>query len=155
MVYIDSCIFLNVIKREASYWSDSLKLLLAAERGDIEIVASTLVLAEVASHKGDVDPAKRDEIIERYLTAAPVLWYELDLFVVDDTRRICDEYKMSGADAAHMATAVRAKAEYLVSNDKRFPYGQAVGGVRIIRPMVLWDATIDDVHVDQEAAVSP
>ncbi|GAB3856519.1 hypothetical protein GCM10029963_53030 [Micromonospora andamanensis] len=155
LVYIDSCIFLNVIKRETPYWPDSLKLLLAAERGDIQLVASTLVLAEVASHNGEVDPAKRDEVIERYLTIAPVQWYELDLFVVEDARRICDDYQMRGADAAHVATAIRARANYLVSNDKRFPYDQAVGGVKIIRPMVLWDATIHDAHVDQEAADNP
>ncbi|MEV5768321.1 type II toxin-antitoxin system VapC family toxin [Micromonospora sp. NPDC052213] len=152
MVYIDTCVFLNVIKRETPFWPGSLKMLLAAERGDIQLVASTLVLAEVASHNGEVDPAKRDEVIDRYLTDAPVQWYELDLFVVEDTRRICDSFEMRGADAAHLATAIRAKADFLVSNDKRFPYDQTIGGVRVIRPMVLWDATIHDAHVDQQAA---
>lgn len=155
LVYVDTCIFLNVIKRETPFWPDALKTLLAAGRGDIQLVASTLVLAEVASWNGGVDPVKRDEVIERYLTNAPVLWHEVDLFVAEDARKICDVHKMRGADAVHLATAVRSKAAYLVSNDKRFPYGQVIGGVKVLRPTVLWDATIHDHAVDQQADESP
>lgn len=155
LVYIDTCVFINVIKRETPFWPGSLKMLLAAERGDIQLVASTLVLAEVASWNGEVDPRKRDQVIEQYLTNADIQWYELDLFVVEETRRLCDSFEMRGADAAHLATAIRARADYLVSNDKRFPYDRTVGGVKVIRPTVLWDATIYDAQVDQEAAENP
>src|SRR5258705_13311400 len=88
LVYVDSCVFLNVIKREPTFWPDSLKLLLAADRRDIQLVASTLVLVEVGSYKGDVDPVERNAVIERYLTNGPVQWYELDLFVADEARAL-------------------------------------------------------------------
>lgn len=155
LVYIDTCVFVNVIKREPLFWPGALKMLLAADRGDIQIIASTLVLAEVASYYGDVDPADRDSVIEKYLMDAQVHWYELDLFVVEETRKLCDRYRMRGADAAHLATAIRGKADYFVSNDKRFPFDETVGGVKVVRPTVLWDATTDDAMVDQQAEENP
>ncbi|MEU5791445.1 PIN domain-containing protein [Micromonospora purpureochromogenes] len=151
-MYVDTCIFLNVIKREAGLWPDSLKVLLAAERGDIQLVASTLLLAEVASHKGDVDPTVRDALISRYLENLDVEWCEVDLFTVADARGICDRYKMRGADAVHLATAVRRRTDYFVSRDGGYPYGEVVGAkTQVVRPVMLWNPTIDDMRVDYEA----
>jgi predicted nucleic acid-binding protein len=152
-VYVDSCVYLNVIKRESGLWPDSLKVLLAAERGDIRLIASTLVLAEVASYKGDVDPDKRDEVISRYLENLVEEWSEVDLFTVHDARRLCDPYKLRGADAVHLATAMRRKAAYFISRDARYPYGTTIGTeTQITVPKVLWQPTLDDHQVDLEAA---
>ncbi|MFI7434257.1 type II toxin-antitoxin system VapC family toxin [Micromonospora haikouensis] len=151
-IYVDTCIFLNVIKREAGLWPDSLKMLLAAERGDIQLVASTLLLAEVASRRGDVDPAIRDAVISQYLENLDVEWCEVDLFTVADARAICDRYEMRGADAVHLATAVRRRADYFVSRDGGFPFGEVVGArTQVVRPVILWNPTIDDMRVDAEA----
>lgn len=144
LVYLDSCIFLHVIKDEPGFGPEALRMLLAAERGDIRLVASTLVLVEVASWKGDVTTSERDKVIDKYLSNAPVDWYELDAFVAEKARALCDHHKMRGADATHLATAVRAKADYLVSTDTRFPYGEKINGVEIIKPTILWTPTLDD-----------
>ncbi len=66
-VYVDTCVFLNVIKREAGLWPDSLKILRAAERGDIRLIASTLLMTEIASWNGEVDPITRDKVLSDYL----------------------------------------------------------------------------------------
>jgi len=143
---------LNVIKKEKGLWPDSLKVLLAAERGDIQLVASTLLLAEIGSHKGDISPDHRDEVIGKFLENIEVEWCEVDLFTVADARKICDRYKMRGADAIHLATAIRRRADYLVSRDGGFPFGQLVGEkTQVTEPRVLWDPTIYDMQVDAEA----
>ncbi|HEX5543603.1 MAG TPA: type II toxin-antitoxin system VapC family toxin [Micromonospora sp.] len=155
LLYLDTLVFLNVIKRERGFWADSYKILLAAERNDIQLVASTLVLVEVGSHKGDIDPLKRNEVIERYLVNAPVRWYELDLFVAEEARRLCGTHQLRGADAAHLATAIRAKADYFVTHDTDFPLGKTVSGVEVIKPRLLWNPTLEDEQVDKEAAEHP
>jgi hypothetical protein len=52
-------------------WPDSLKVLLAAERGDIRVVASTLLLAEIGSWNGEVDSASRDQIFQDIWKTCP------------------------------------------------------------------------------------
>jgi predicted nucleic acid-binding protein len=143
---------LNVIKREPGLWADSLKVLLAAERGDIHLVASTLLLVEVGSYKGDIDLGVRDSVIQNYLENLNVEWAEVDLFTVAEARQIGDQYRLRGADAVHLTTAVRRRADYFVSRDKGFPYGQTVAKTQVVHPVVLWNPTIDDALIDTEAA---
>lgn len=149
-VYADAPLFFNVIKRERGLWPASLKVLLAAQRGDIKLIASTLLLAEIIGHRGDVAPAVRDGVIEQYLTDL-VEWVELDLFVVREARELGDRYKLRGPDASHLATAVRRKADYFMSRDLAFPYGQMVGDVKVIQPDVVWDPCFEDVEVNLRA----
>jgi predicted nucleic acid-binding protein len=149
---VDSACFLNVIKKEPGLWADSIKILMAAERGDIHLVASTLILAEVGSHKGDVNKTTRDQVIEKYLENLDVEWAEVDLFTVSQARQIGDQYKLRGADAVHLTTAVRRRADYFVSRDKAFPYGQTIDKTQIVRPIILWNPTIDDFMIDSQAA---
>jgi predicted nucleic acid-binding protein len=151
-VYVDTCIYINVIKREPGLWPDSLKVLLAAERGDIRLVASTLLLAEVGSWNGAVDPTSRDQVLSGYLENLPVEWAELDLFTTHDARALCDKYKMRGADAVHLATAIRRKADYLVTRDKGFPAGAVHGtNLQVTPPITLWNPTLEDAHIDMRA----
>ncbi|WP_433793288.1 type II toxin-antitoxin system VapC family toxin [Actinoplanes sp. CA-252034] len=151
-VYVDTCIYINVIKREPGLWADSLKVLLAAERGDIRLVASTLLLAEIGSWNGTVDPISRDQILSGYLENLPVEWAELDLFTTHEARTLCDRYRMRGADAVHLATAIRRKADYLVTRDKGFPTGPVPGtNLQVTPPITLWNPTLEDAHIDMRA----
>ena len=148
-VYIDTCIFLNVIKKEQGLWSESLKMLLAAERGDIRLVASTLLMIEIGSWNGEVDPLARDKVLSEYLENLSIEWVELDLFTAHEARKLCDLYHMRGADASHLATALRRKAEYFITRDKGFPKGQVAGsGLQVSPPLLLWNPTIEDAHID-------
>jgi hypothetical protein len=56
-----------------------------------------------------------------------------------------------GADATHLATAVRHAADYFMSTDKAFPYGTTVEHLRIRRPEVIWQETVDDLFITAEA----
>ncbi|MFF5238529.1 type II toxin-antitoxin system VapC family toxin [Streptomyces microflavus] len=153
---MDACIFVNVIRREAKLWPESLKILLAAERGDIRLVASTLLLVELSGQKRSDDAtfrAKRDGVIEQFLDSLNVEWVEVDQITVRETRKISESHRLLGADAAHLATAVRRNADYFISRDKHFPYGQTVGSrTKVVQPTLLWNPTTDDIAVDQEAA---
>lgn len=149
-VYIDSCVFFHVIKKEQGLWRDSLQVLLAAERGDISVVASTLVLAEVGGWHGDVPAEAQEQVIERYLLSDAVDWVEVDLFTVDAARGLAREHHLRGADALHLASAIRAKASYLMTTDERLLEAQVLA-VDVCRPRVVWQPTLEDEELQQAA----
>ncbi|MEU3494428.1 type II toxin-antitoxin system VapC family toxin [Kitasatospora cineracea] len=155
LVYVDACIFVNVIRRESNLWPDSLKILLAAHRGDIRLVASTLLLVELNGQKRSDDSTyreDRDKVVQQYLDTLDVEWVEVDHITARDTRKISEQYRLLGADAAHLATAVRRNADYFISRDGHFPYGSTVGArTKVIQPTLLWNPTVDDALVDQQA----
>jgi predicted nucleic acid-binding protein len=152
LVYADACVFLNVIKREEGLWPESLKVLLAAERGDIRLAASTLLLAELGGWKGDVDSAKRDAMVDQYLEALDTVWTELDFVTVRTARDLAGRYHLRGADAVHLATAVRCGADYFLSRDRGYPIGTEIDGTKLREPSVVWSPTVDDELVEQQIA---
>lgn len=150
-VYIDSPLIFNVVKRERGLWADSLKVLLAGERGDIQLLSSTLLLAEVCGFRGDVEPAKRDDVLDRFL-GEHVEWIEVDHFVIRGARKLADTCRLRGLDATHLASAVRLNAQYLMTRDEKFPIGRAIHGVKVMRPEPVWNETLEDLDVDTKAA---
>jgi predicted nucleic acid-binding protein len=154
LVYLDTCLFFSVIKKEPGLWQVPLQILLAAARGDLKLCASALVLAELSSFKGDVDPTEQDHVIEQYLLQGDIEWMELDLFTAQDARKLCSRYRLRGADAVHLASAVRRGVDYFMSNDSKFPYGATIDGVRVRTPEVVWAFTLDDQQVELEAEAS-
>lgn len=151
IVYVDSCVFFHVIKQERGLWRSSLQVLLAAERGDISLVASTLVLAEVGGWHGDVSSDVQEKVIERYLLGDSVGWVEVDLFTVDAARGLARDNRLRGADAVHLASAIRAKASHLMTNDERL-LSAAAPGVEVCRPRVVWQATLEDEEIELAAS---
>lgn len=152
LVYVDSDIFLNVIKKEKGLWPASYKVLRAAHRGDIQLVASTLLLVELNGYKGDVDPGERDHVVDEYLERLEIQWVEVDILIAREVRQLAANYRLRGPDATHLATAVRMKADYFVSRDRAFPFGETVGITHITAPRELWDPTTDDIEIDALAA---
>lgn len=143
-VYVDSCVFLHVLLSQ-EHAQDSLRVLTAAERGDIQLIASRLLPVEIAAWRGTTpDQASAESLVERFLDSVGAEWVELDLvssrYAVDLSWR----YRLRSADAVHLATAVRRKADYFMSYDERFPYGEWVEGVEVCKPRIVWNPTIDD-----------
>lgn len=124
LVYPDACIFIEVLQQRSDTWRDSFKILRAAERGDVRFVASSLLAAEVGRFRGDKPRDRVDELVVQYLDSVGTQWVEVDLFISREARNLSWRYAMrSGADAVHLATAVRQKADYFMSRDNVFPYG--------------------------------
>lgn len=155
-IYADSCIYLSVVKRDADLvadgtprWQVARSLFAAAERGDLVILASTLVQAEVTGN-GEVRANPPDSNVARLVSdwflADYIEWCDVDRLI---SRRVPDlsrEYGLRGADAVHLATAMRLRANYLISNDEGFSraWGRVLDGVRVIKPRVVWQETLDD-----------
>lgn len=151
-VYADAPIFFSVIKEEPT-WPECMKVLRAAHRGDIQLVASTMLKIELIGWHGEVDLAARDALLEQYLDSQDVDWVEVDHFTIGRARELANRYHMRGPDALHLASAVIAGADYLMTYDKRFPLGRRIEGVRVQLPSIVWNETTEDLEVDNMASV--
>jgi predicted nucleic acid-binding protein len=149
-VYLDTAPVISVIKREDGLWQDGMKVLLAMDRGDIQVIASTLMLVELVGYKGDIPAGAQDGMIEKFLRQSKIQWVEVDLSIAREARELAKTHRLRGPDATHLATAVRHDADYFMSRDAKFPYGQRIGMTKIMKPGVVWNQTIDDLEVDAQ-----
>ncbi len=146
-VYADAVLSIDVLQGgTGAATQSSLQVLEAAERRDIQLVASRLLAAEVGRSCGDQNRNAVDQLVLRYLDNVAAEWVEVDLLVARDTRRLSWQHNIkSGADSVHLATAVRRRADYFMSRDGAFPYGVRVDDVTdVTLPRVVWTPTLYD-----------
>jgi predicted nucleic acid-binding protein len=156
-VYADSCLYISVIKRDADVladgtprWQVSRSLFAAAQRGDVLILASTLVQAEVLGN-GEVRTRPADSqvqtMVSDWFLADYVEWCDVDRMISRRVGELSGRYGLRGADAVHLASAIRLRADVLMSNDGGFAscHGQVIDGVRVLKPEVVWQETLDDL----------
>lgn len=154
-IYADSCMYLSVIKRDEDLiggrprWHLARSLFRAAERGEVLIVASNLVQAEVTGH-GDVRNATPDSatlaLVRDWFLADWIEWCDLDRFIARKVADLSRNYHLRGADAVHLASAIRLNTSFLMSNDNGFQHArnQPIEGVTVVTPQILWQETLDD-----------
>lgn len=160
-IYADSCMYISVIKRDPEpvadgtpRWQVSKSMFAAAERGDLLILASTLVQAEVAGN-GEVRTkpvdSRAQQLVTDWFLADYIEWCDVDLFISRRVPELSRKYGLRGADAIHLASAIRLRADYLISNDNGFAacHGEAIDGVRVIKPEVVWQETLQDTQAPE------
>lgn len=134
----------------------------AVGRGEIDLVLSTASLVEVLPAHGSDDPdmGSRRELVLESLESSRAESVD----VSPPIARLAATYRGSigpkkSMDAIHLATAVLAKVDALVTSDvKDFPTGTLVGGVRVIRgsaaaETLLGDRPYERDLIDEAAAV--
>lgn len=117
-VYWDSCVYIDCIQQTPDRHTLLESIIEQAKNGDIVLVASTLVLAEVV--KLDAPDATAEEEAKRILR-----FFENDFIKVRNvTRRIAEHaadmvrvYSIKPPDAIHVATALAGKCVSLQTYD--------------------------------------
>ena len=143
-VYADANLFVKVLNKEVNH-EICFAVLEAAERKDIQLVASRLLPVEIRARSGDVKGRKyADDIVHRFLDTAGVEWVEVDVMVSREARRLGWGWNLKAADAIHLATAVWRKADHLMTFDTHFPLGKTVEGVQVSKPRIVWAPTLTD-----------
>ena len=147
--------YISVIKRDpeviagAPRWKIARSMFSAAQRGDLTILASTLVQAEVTGH-GDVRGASQmsetHQLVNDWFLSDFIEWCDVDRLITRRVAGLSHTYGLRGADAVHLATAIRLRADYLMTNDNGFKrtWDQDIDGVKVIKPKVMWQETLDD-----------
>ena len=155
LVYADACVFLEVLQRIHGKWRDSLKVLEAAERRDVQLLASRLLAVEAGRFRGDASQVRVDDLVFKYLESVDVQWAEVDLLIARQAHDLSWRYGIkSGADAVHLATAVRLRADFFMSRDGGFPYGETIESTLVTNPQVVWTPSLMDAAIDNEPEVA-
>lgn len=153
-LYIDSCYFIDAIKyRVGSSIGSPLEIdrandiryvqycMKAARAGEIEIITSTITIAEVRRGDGVPDDEVK-RLIRSVLTSGKIVTLaEVTLGVAEKARDLHWDHgiNLSGADAVHVATAIITGCKELLTLDqcKKSPhmYANEIAalGVQVIR----------------------
>ncbi|MBV2361924.1 type II toxin-antitoxin system VapC family toxin [Streptomonospora nanhaiensis] len=154
-VYIDSDVYLNVIlgakDSNPERFDQSFIVIDRGERGEYDIVASSLIYAEVACagrlrsrEVGEAHRVSAQSKIREWFTHSGIQIVSVDRFVVDKAIGFSRSYGLKSNDAIHLASAVLARCSHLFSWNKRdFPMGQEIEGVLMSEPHAIGQQEFD------------
>lgn len=165
LIYVDTCVYLDLITRNETphndtgepRWKIARSLFRAVDRGQVRLVASALIEAEVLCNGVTQKRRRRSEQVvaqlQTWFISPETLWVDIDRFIAREAARLAEEYghlrsgdrRFSAADAMHLAAAVRSKCNYLMTHDNGYPTKQIIEGVSVQRPAVVWPETLFDV----------
>lgn len=131
---LDASALIGVIKGEPEF--ECLKSLLAAvDRGEVTLVESTAILAEVQpEHTKDTEAhALAREAVRALLESPTTQLVDVSTAVARKAGGLRVKHGLTTWDAVHLATAVLAGVDVLVVRDGKFPKG-AYEGVYITGP---------------------
>ncbi|WP_018653507.1 type II toxin-antitoxin system VapC family toxin [Actinomadura flavalba] len=162
LIYPDTCVYLDVITRDETphpetnepRWKAGAALFEAWLDNRIRLATSPLVEAEVFCKS--TDKRKRsshaEERLHSWFQAPEMRWTDIDRFISRDAARLRDEYghlhrpgkrPFGGADAVHLAAAVRLGCDFFMSYDGGLPIGHTVGKkLKVCYPRAEWDQAL-------------
>lgn len=132
---VDACCLLVYITGQAEDVESARQLLDRIEEGDVQVIASPTILTEVLpTHKTDRGDAKRP-LIRGLLESEAVEYVDLTSAIGRRAGDYMTSYSLDSMDAIHLATAVHAEVDALVTlNIADFPVGETVDGVPVLTP---------------------
>lgn len=114
----------------------------------VTLAASSLIDAEVSCAGAVRDGGQAIvQQVRGWFTAASTEWADVDRFLARDAAQLAKDWhteradkkkRLGGADATHLAAAVRLGCDYLMTHDEGFPLGHTVNRVQVARPTVVW-----------------
>ena len=120
--YLDACVFIGWIKGEVVNGVErgkiASRILKSASKGAFNIYTSTLTLAETHKHKGlsELTEAEDNRILT-FFENDYVLLIDVDRNIGEQANKLCREYSLKPNDAIHLACALRAGCDRLLTWD--------------------------------------
>lgn len=136
---LDASALIGVIKGEEDF--ECLRTLLAAvDRGEVTLVESTAILAEVQpEHTADNGAhAHAREAVRALLESPATELVDVTTVVARKAGELRVQHGMTTWDAIHLATATLAKVDVLIVRDGKFPTGD-FEGVHVTGPFDIDD----------------
>jgi predicted nucleic acid-binding protein len=130
VVGLDTAPLIYFIEKHAIYLPLLLPFFEAVERGDIQVVTSTLTLTEVLVHPyRDGNPSLAERYFQVLLHARHVRMVALSPAIAAEAARIRAEFQMKTPDAIQLATAKEGGATSFLTNDGELA---SISGLRLI-----------------------
>lgn len=140
--YLETSVFIALIKGEVIDGIDrgeiAQHILDDAGTGRWPIFTSTFTIVEVFKKRNR--PAltiEEEQTIDAFFKHEYIKLVTLDRYVAEQGRRLARAYNLRPADAIHLASAIRIKADQLLTWDDDFPKNTTIEGVLIREPFWL------------------
>ncbi|MET8359349.1 type II toxin-antitoxin system VapC family toxin [Micromonospora sp. NPDC005171] len=141
-IYLDSNTLIRALLNKSGA-EPIAELLRLAQAGKIRIVISTLSYVEVRGWgKTDPYPSDLDDRCLALLDSPAIERVEFFREVAVRARRYAYTYRLSNYDAVHLASAVVASVDVLMTGDTDFPHGRSIDGVWVDEPYAPGDPTL-------------
>jgi len=148
--YLDACVFISWIKGEKppDYRVDRghivSHILGQAERGIITIYTSSATLAEVHKRRGySAIEEQQSERILTYFENQFIMLVDVDRRIGLHANELCRRYELKPFDGIHLASALRANCDVLLTWDGTFiGRASAHGGIQIEQPEIVGQAAL-------------
>lgn len=120
-LYWDSCNFIALLNQDPE-WEACQTVLVEADKGEVRIIVSALVLAEVVRPRGAASPLSRyhRELIRRFFERESIVMRTLDRHIAEKAQELSWEFGLHPRDAIHMATAISTECDYFETTDRHF-----------------------------------
>lgn len=132
--YLDAQSWITALSGEGPYTADLAEWLAAADRGELQIVASVLMPVEVLGGRHDERTQESADRAEQAMRRSSVQQVNITRVIVADARRLRIEHGLKTVDAMHVATAAAGRADVLLTNDDKVHGLEMFKGVPIRRP---------------------
>jgi len=129
---LDASCLIGIIAGDPNY-APLQTLLAAVDRGEVTLVESTAVLAEVLPIHAHGDPAKRQLILE-LLESPQTQLIDVSTVVARRAADLRVQHGLKTWDAVHLATGVVGEVDVVFVRDSSFPTGQTVESVYVSEP---------------------
>lgn len=162
LIYVDSDVYLDLVTRNKQVnpatgeprWHDAQQVFDAVNGDRVKLAASALIEAEVgcngAAHS---DSDRIRKMMDGWFLSPTTVRAEVDTFLARDAVRLRKEHgakredgkrPFGGADATHLAAAVRLGCDFLFTHDGGLPIGHKIEGVEVLRPQIVWQESLFD-----------
>ena len=118
---MDTMIFIYFLERHPVYYEFLCDFFTQIERGDLRGLISSLVFTELLIPLYRTDRSKEAKSLAELIANFPnIEIFPLSLEIALEAARLRAKYTIRTPDAIHAATALKGKAQILLTNDKHF-----------------------------------
>lgn len=159
-IYCDSCVFIAIFNNEADRCGICKQILADAQSGIIQIVTSTLALAEcvvpgkaIVKGKNKDEDEDIDDPIPKFFDHEFIEMVNVDYVIAYQARRLQTDIKVAikPHDAIHLATAATEATDMMFTYDKklnRLNKHKALANLEICEPCRPWDSQLSMVSIE-------
>lgn len=132
--YVDSSVIIAWLKGEEGRRDVFTDILIAAEAGAFKVYTSTVTIAEVHRPRRHQQGTEKDsdQLLDLFEQDF-LVFIDVDRRVAERAHRLCRDTGLRPFDALHVASALRANCEVLLSWDDRFD-GLGIADIAFERP---------------------
>ncbi len=118
--YWDSCTFIGYFNDEKDKIDGCISVLEDAQAKKLKIVTSSITLVEVIKIKGKpIPPKEQEEVIMQFFKANSdwIIFIDAERKAMEIARGLIRDFGLKAYDAVHVATAIRAKVNFIDTFD--------------------------------------